>query len=315
MKREEPDKPTRFQSRSGKKGQITIYIALALIVIALAATVFYMRSLGVEEELEAGVRRIVVAPEAEPMQDYITNCLAKVGTEGVQKLAEHGGYITVPGKLNRARPTEAEAVTLSPDSDQAMPYWNFMSSKNDCTGTCSFSGLAPPIKKPAKDSMEDQLDRYIRANLDSCLDGFKPFVADSYTVTPLGQLSVSSTISDTTVAVYATYPIRFERGGLSWQTNELFATIPAKLGLMHKLAEEITKAQRDNRFLEKHLKQLIDLQSGLGKEQMPLDLRSRIQGRHRQDLGQERKSREGCKSYYRRTPHSCKSLAHRPSTR
>jgi len=269
MEREESNKQALPRSRTGKRGQITIYIALTLIVIALAITLFYMRSLGVKQELEAGVRRIVVAPESEPMQDYMTNCLLKVGTEGVQKLAEHGGYITVPGKTNRAMPTEAEAVTLSPDSDQAIPYWNFMSSKNDCTGTCSFSGLAPPIKKPAKDSMEEQLDIYIKENLDTCLDGFKPFIADNYIVTPLGQLSVSSTISDTTVAIYATYPIRFDRGGLTSQTNELFTTIPAKLGLMHKLAAEITKAQRDNRFLEKHIKQLVDLQSGVGKDQMP----------------------------------------------
>ena len=252
-----------------KKGQLTVYIALGILILILAGVLFYLQRAKVTQELESSVRHIIVPPEARPMQDYLTTCLEKTATDGIRILASQGGWISPRARVNRALPTEGEAVALSLDSDQHIPYWYFLSSPNDCTGTCTFSGLQPPIKKAATDSMESQLDTYITAHVKECLGTFSPFTSEGYIVSEQGPLSVSTTIMDKTVTAYATYPLRFDKPGFNAQTNEIFTAIPAKLGALYKLADDLTRLEREHRYLERHLRQLIDLQSGTRSDQLP----------------------------------------------
>lgn len=254
---------------SHKKAQLTIYIGLALLILLLAGIVLYIQRVKVRQELEATVRRIIVTPESQPMQDYITQCLEKTASDGIQSLSSHGGWITPTSRVNTAYPTEGEAVAFDPTSDQHIPYWYFLSSPNACTGTCTFAGLEPPLKKPAANNMESQLDTYITQNLKECLGDFTTFVSEGYTVSQQGPLTVATTIFPNTITVYATYPLRFDKPETTASTNEIFTAINAKLGAMHQFADDITRLERDHRFLEKHARQLIDLSSGLGPEQLP----------------------------------------------
>ena len=254
---------------STKKGQLTVYIALGILIIILAGIVFFIQRAQVTKEIEASVKRIVVPPEAQPMQEYLTQCLEKTTIQGIQLMASQGGWIQPKARINKARPTEGEAVPLSPDSDQYIPYWYFLASPNDCTGTCTFAGLAPPLKKPLPESMEAQLDLYIATHVKECLGDYSSFTSQGYIVSEQGPLLVSTTILPKSVTAYAAYPLRFERPGASLQTNEIFTSIPVKLGKIYQLANDLTSLERDHRFLERHLRQLIDLQSGTGQDQLP----------------------------------------------
>jgi len=119
-----------------KKGQITIFIIIGILIVFGFAFFFYIRGLEVEEKFEAARPVIETVPsELNPIVLYTEDCLKTVATNGLVKLGQHGGYINPEeyGDFNFAEPTDSDGIVFSLGSDLKIPYWYYNANQNQET--------------------------------------------------------------------------------------------------------------------------------------------------------------------------------------
>jgi hypothetical protein len=74
-----------------KKAQITMFVILGLILLILVVMFFgFINQL---KQKPTSVKKIIDELETGRLKDHVTNCMAKVGVEGLEKLGANGGVI------------------------------------------------------------------------------------------------------------------------------------------------------------------------------------------------------------------------------
>ena len=76
---------------NSKRGQITVFIIIGLIILFSTAIFFYFKQAKVEEEVGAGAK---VPYEIQPVETYVTDCIETIAQEAVLKVGRTGGYLT-----------------------------------------------------------------------------------------------------------------------------------------------------------------------------------------------------------------------------
>src|SRR3989344_7043659 len=79
------------------KGQVTAFVILGIVILALGITVYTFR----EQILSATFgtqleENIVVPPQAERAKLYVDTCMESITTQGLERLGAQGGYINPP---------------------------------------------------------------------------------------------------------------------------------------------------------------------------------------------------------------------------
>jgi hypothetical protein len=118
-----------------KRGQVTIFIILAIIIVASIILFFVFRG---KTSLNGRVN-----PEVVPISNYITDCIKQTARYGLYEIGAKGGYYFPPKE--------------SLDTGEA---YYVLNKKN----------LIPNNTK-----IESQIDAYIKVNLRSCTNGFIKF--------------------------------------------------------------------------------------------------------------------------------------------
>ena len=157
-----------------KKAQITIFIIIGIILLFSSALVFYIKNKVSGVEPTATIIEKSPPADLEGMKDYVESCIYLTAKEGIKKLGSSGGYITPSefGITKGSEPTEGNGLELFPNSGYVVPYWHYLKSSNDCTGTCNFASEMPPLKGDNPRAIESQVSRYIEQNLKYCVNDF-----------------------------------------------------------------------------------------------------------------------------------------------
>ena len=136
-----------FKKTVNKQGQVTIFIIIAVIIIAAVAAFFIFRSSFITPPISANL---------EPVYNAFLACLEENTFEGVSTLEAQGGYIELPEfeSGNAHMPFSSQLNFLG----NPIPYWYYVSANN--------------IQKeqvPSINSMEEQLGDYIEREVGDCI--------------------------------------------------------------------------------------------------------------------------------------------------
>ncbi len=210
-----------------KKGQITIFIIIGIILLIATAVVFYF------QRAEVITRpKIVYPPAVNPVQTYIESCLEQLGTDAALKLGQKGGYIELPPEIDRFPPTYIKEDVFGM---LKVPLWYFQ-GKN---------------RKPTLEYIEYQLTIYVNNSLKDCLRGFEP-LKNEYEIKEIANYSVKATIAEQDVAIELNYPLEVTIKA----RNELFrmekfnSYIPVRLKYVYELASDIFDKENEALFFE-----------------------------------------------------------------
>lgn len=127
-----------FSRDARKKGQVTIFIIVAIVVVGGIVAYFVLRD-GFGESIPEDLR---------PVYDYYVSCLEASAQEGISLLGEQGGRIEIP----EFEPGSAY-MPFSSQLDflgQAVPYWMYVSGNNFLRE-----------RVPKKMEMENELAAYV----------------------------------------------------------------------------------------------------------------------------------------------------------
>ncbi len=255
-----------------KKGQLTVFVIIGILLLLLIAIVLYMQRERAVAPVEAERIRLMEVPETvRPINDFVQTCLHTVAKQGVQIIGERGGYIEPKQRYNPYEVTEGSAVQFAPESELKVPYWWHLSSNNDCGSDCVFDTERPALSRAegGSQSIEGQLDTYIAEALPDCLGTFTQFSEQQFTITPTGPLKPRTDITTGNVIVFLDHPLDIERSGERFTLKDFVTELPVNLYEIYQLATNITNLQATHSFLERATRNLIDVFGRTREDALP----------------------------------------------
>lgn len=251
-----------------KKGQVTIFVVLGIMVLLIVGFFIYMnfqQKKGIEFE------RTTVSEQFKPVQLFVEDCINSVATEAIENLGKHGGYIDpldiyLSGRLfyfNEEEPTESDLMFMNRDQEKAIAYWLYSYDMAGCDNCLIMSQM------PYLDEIERQISIYVSENIDYCLNDMNAFIDQGYNITLPDLMLVTTLIRDDDVLIRAKYPINITYKGSSSIIENYETTVDIPLLKYYEMAANITAQQYNSMFLEKLNIFLISAYSGLDSGLLP----------------------------------------------
>ena len=186
-----------------KKGQVTIFIIIAIILIAAVGLYFVFRD-------KISVQNI--PSEIEPVYINIISCLEETIEEGVEYLALHGGYYEVPKSISITYFTED------------IPYY-YLNSRE----------YVPSVER-----VEGELKNYIHNYLSNCLN-FEGFEEQGYKIRE-GDLLVSVNIKEEEIRTKLDYPLTITKGDSTKRLREFEISTNSEIKKLLEVSEEVVNS-------------------------------------------------------------------------
>lgn len=222
-----------------KRGQVTIYIVVGIVVVALAVLVFNFRENIFTSEWERQQQASLTVPEmVKDVQRLVLGCIEKTGEDGANILGLQGGYIRMPEDQIPPMPNNpfSTALRIIPNQEYVAPYW-FYKSANGILKT----------SVPSKGSMESALAAYMDENLAACTLNFTMF--EEFNITS-GEIRSKAQIQDTQILFTVDYPVIIQVGEFTFKFPSFYQDVQVSLGKLFSLAKEMLEKVKSDSYLE-----------------------------------------------------------------
>lgn len=190
-----------------KRGQVTIFIVLGLILLLSAGIFLYYASKSAEE-----IKEIPETIDAGSLTEYAESCLEAVGEEVITKVAMQGGMY--------------EPVYYRIYENQSIEYWCYGEGTQQCVNAVI-----------STDAIADQILYGIREEIESCLN-FQIFEEQGYKITK-GVFEGTVIITDDAVEMQITYPLKVSKDKETTTVENFGAKIAVPLGELQSIARMI----------------------------------------------------------------------------
>jgi len=228
---EKRDKNQRFSNCNffpkNSNGQLTIFIILAVILVAGIALYFFARQDVFVSEIPA---------EFEPIYNTFLSCLQDNAKSGIDILETQAGYIELP---------EFEpGSSFMPFSSQLdflgnpIPYWYYVSGNN-----------FPKEQIPSKSDMQKQLANYINGKIQRCR--FDNYYDEGFAIN-FGEGGTSVVIGSGRVDIVLERDLTISKGNESVVVSSHRISVNSELGNLYDSARKVYDYEQSSMFLEKY---------------------------------------------------------------
>ncbi len=208
-----------------KRGQVTIFIIIAIILVAAIAGFFIFRESFISERIPANI---------EPVYVSFLSCLEDNTLTGIDVLESQGGYISLPDfePGSAYMPFSSQLNFLG----NPIPYWYYVSGNN--------------IQKeqiPSKREMENQLEEFIDKKITECI--FDEYYEQGFEISQ-GEPEAKVTIGNNEVEVSLDMGLSVNKEEDSALIRNHKIVVKSKLGVLYDSAKKIYEYEQKNLFLE-----------------------------------------------------------------
>jgi len=229
---QDPENKKCFRGESGernhlnKRSQITIFIIIAIVLVAGIAIFFIFRDKIFVSKLDA---------RFQPIENYFLTCIEEKAIEGKNILGQQGGYIYPP--------EFAAGSEFSPFSNMldfygsSVPYWYYVSGNNLIRE-----------QVPSKQKMEDQLSQYLEENMDC---DFSSYEQNGYIIN-FSKPKVTAKINDYDIQIDVESALDMSRESESARQTSHKTSITTRTGKFYSEALKIYNYEKLNSFLENY---------------------------------------------------------------
>ena len=219
-----------FEKRMKNRGQVTIFIIIAIILVA---------SIGIYFAFRGGIGKQEILPASlEPVYNTFLGCVKDDVSVGINLLETQGGYIEVP---------EFEAgSTYMPFSSQLnflgnpIPYWYYVSQNNQ-----------PKEQVPTKKDMENQLEDYLKEKIKSC-STLKDYFEQGYEISFDDDVKADVSINEDNVDINLKLGMGISKAGETGFVKNHEVVVQSKLGSLYNSALKVYENEQDTFFLENY---------------------------------------------------------------
>ncbi|MAF99436.1 MAG: hypothetical protein CMH61_02385, partial [Nanoarchaeota archaeon] len=222
-----------------KKGQVTIFIILGLIMVFGLVLFYSLTSKITKETVDSSGRPVIaqVSQEFRPIQLFTESCVRSTAERGLLILGQQGGYIypELVGEFSETEPTEGRGIV---QGNMRVPFWHHNVEPSQNSKVILSSGK-PALKEvdDAEMSIESQLNRYIEGELPSCLNGYSLFLNQGFSVLQ-GTIDVETKMTEFSVQVLVDMPLDIQRSDVSESPEAFFVELPIDLKHIYEIADK-----------------------------------------------------------------------------
>ncbi|MCD6589782.1 hypothetical protein J7K74_01170, partial [Candidatus Woesearchaeota archaeon] len=198
------------------KAQLSMMMVLGLILlIIIGSTIIVVKHLtGTKPPIATEKKKI------DEVREYTSKCLEEYTKEALIKVGQHGGYI-YPKRYGviaiKGFPEFGNGVELV--DGLLIPYWYYTTTNNPC----SFETMMPPLEGTSN-SIEKQIELYIKENIDECLDNYEQFKEQGFIVSH-GDISIDVDFGEEKTLVKMKMPTTINSSGFRANINEYRAEL------------------------------------------------------------------------------------------
>lgn len=205
-----------------KRGQVTVFVIIGIVLIIIIALIFFARN-----NLGVGVNtQNFLHAKLDPIQDNIIECIDNNLPQAVETLGKQGGDFS-PASYRRYQSKEVKYYCLEiPDKDTCL---NIM---------------------PTKNRIKQNLQDYIAFQLDNCIDRSQLKSRYGYTITK-AEPTAHIDFTDNAIEVTVNYPIKIEKSGTTVtmpEVKRVYNNVP--IAQLYDVAVDITNAKATNGFFD-----------------------------------------------------------------
>jgi len=211
-----------------KRGQVTIFIIVAIVLVAAVGLYFITRS--------SVSQNASVPTGLQPVYNNFLTCLGDYTSEGISVLESQGGYLYLPDfePGSQYMPFSSQLNFLG----NPIPYWYYVSGNN-----------VQKEQVPTKDGMETQLAQFIDEKISEC--NFKNYYEQGFGVI-LRNPKASVSISDSSVSVDLEADLSISGKNETVILKSHSITTRSDLGTLYNSAITIYNEEQKNLFLENY---------------------------------------------------------------
>lgn len=204
-------------SKERRKGQLTVFIVVSVVLVFLIA--FLYNRVVLTEQRVTEFAKTSQQWDVQSIETFVQGCVNKLSTDSVFYFGMVGGR------------TGFFPEYLSYDEYYKIPYYySYMAS--------------PSSSMPSKDQIEkDILSTYVASRLKGCTDGFKS--VQGFQIVE-GEPRVKAVINQKTVDFTVEYPIEISKGDQVTRLKEFSYRQPSRLYDMINFAKDIVDAEVDD---------------------------------------------------------------------
>jgi len=209
------------------KGQVTIFIILAILIVSLVALFFVFKDEIIKERIPS---------EISPIYNTFTSCLENDFYIGVDILESQGGYIYLPEYEygSEYMPFSSHLNFLG----NSIPYWYYISGNN-----------IEREQVPSKEEMQNQLEMFMEERARTCL--FDNYYAQGYEIL-MNEPDASVSIRNNEVFLNLEMDFSVSIGEESYLVKEHEVTINSELGSLYDSALKVYEKEQEELFLEEY---------------------------------------------------------------
>lgn len=215
-----------IKMQKNKKGQLTLFIIIAIVIVALVIlSFFFLRS------------RTVLPSKLMPVENYFRECIDLKVKEATKIAGLQGGYLELP---------DFEAgSSYMPFSNQlnflgiSIPYWFYISSNN-----------LVKEQKPGLEIIEKQFSNYLKEKIKEC--DFSSLESQGYFVNFSGEPEVKVNIKTSTIETTVLWPLQASYETTTTTITEHKVVSKSNFGLLYKDAVNIYNFEQKTLFLENY---------------------------------------------------------------
>jgi hypothetical protein len=211
----------------GKRGQLTIFIIVAIVLVVAVAIFFIFRGSLIKSE---------IPKDMDPLYTSFLGCIEEDTMTGIDLAETQGGYVYIP---------ELElGSSYMPFSSQLnflgnpVPYWYYVSGNN--------------IQKeqvPSLNEIQNELSAFLEKKIKDCK--LEAFYQDGFEV-KFGEPKANIKIEDKLVTVNLEMPLSITKGNESVVATKHKVSINSELGGLYKASKKIYDYEQSSLFLENY---------------------------------------------------------------
>ncbi len=201
-----------------KRGQVTIFLIIGIILLAVFAGVFYLVSSLEKGRLETELASPLALRLKPQITTFIESCLRETVTPAMYLLGIQGGIVY---------PDDPTTILVT---ENALINYGYLNGVN----------------RLSLEKMEQQLNRYVEENINPCLDDFFVFANEGITVTEKNVLKADVKIGLEDVTVKAKYKLKVALGDDSFQIEDFSNSVPLRVGAVVREARNVIQSHQQN---------------------------------------------------------------------
>lgn len=216
-----------FKGGQNKRGQVTIFIILALVIVVLVGGYFVLKNIAKSKSVPETVS---------PIQISVLSCLEEATNTGISLVETTGGYIDLPPfeAGSRYQPFSSQLTFAGVE----VPYWYYMSGSN-----------FPREKVPSKEFIEKEIGNFIEERIFTC--NLDKYVDEGYIIFR-GDPKAEVIINEGEVKVNLEMELAIEKGEDSFLINEHKVEVQSALGELYAASIEVYEKEQNSLFLENY---------------------------------------------------------------